>query len=471
MKKKELQNRIILLETELRSLKKELCQHFEEPTTVIVPDAFSDIFKDVEGKIRCYFNDLIIDPESGEITAQGQRYVLLRADSLSYEFIDLIKERYKERPEAEAISIGNNFLYDNGKVFGKRDAVAFHDKLGMTNPFEKLAAGPIHFAFSGWANVEIDPSSNPTCDDDYFLKFIHHNSFEAKSWLKAGRKSEVPVCTMNCGYSAGWCEESFGIALTTVELTCEAKGDECCTFIMAPTSRIEEYVMKSSDLKYDTKREIPVFFKRQFIEEELKKSLIQKELLIKEIHHRVKNNLQVVSSLLKLQKDEIENEEFQKEFEASINRVNTMAIVHELMYQQKDFDKLNLKTYVSDLIKSMIQLYSLTDKVNVDVRLNVEDCDFSLDQSIPFALILNEITCNSFKHGIRNGGEFYFHMDQNKDDLTVVIGDNGPGLNEVKNNSGLGISLIDILCSQLEASKTIINSENGLEYQIKFKLD
>ena len=194
-------------------------------------------------------------------------------------------------------------------------------------------------------------------------------------------------------------------------------------------------------------------------------------MLIKEIHHRVKNNLQVVSSLLKLQKDEIENEEFQKEFEASINRVNTMAIVHELMYQQKDFDKLNLKTYVSDLIKSMIQLYSLTDKVNVDVRLNVEDCDFSLDQSIPFALILNEITCNSFKHGIRNGGEFYFHMDQNKDDLTVVIGDNGPGLNEVKNNSGLGISLIDILCSQLEASKTIINSENGLEYQIKFKLD
>ena len=91
--------------------------------------------------------------------------------------------------------------------------------------------------------------------------------------------------------------------------------------------------------------------------------------------------------------------------------------------------------------------------------------------TIPFALILNEITCNSFKHGIRNGGEFYFHMDQNKDDLTVVIGDNGPGLNEVKNNSGLGISLIDILCSQLEASKTIINSENGLEYQIKFKLD
>ena len=85
---------------------------------------------------------------------------------------------------------------------------------------------------------------------------------------------------MNCGYSAGWCEESFGMPLTTVELTCEAQGADACTFIMAPTHKIEQLVEQEVDLSSVQDFEIPVFFKRKNIEEQLKQSLNQKEVLL-----------------------------------------------------------------------------------------------------------------------------------------------------------------------------------------------
>ena len=192
MKKEALKKKIDQLEKELKLLKQELCEENNDPSTVLVPEDLQDAFKHIEDKIRHYFSDLNIDPESGEITAQGQRYVLLRSDSLSHEFIDFIVERYADRPKHEAISIGNNFLYDNAKVIGTRDAVAFHNKLGLSAPIEKLSAGPIHFAFTGWANVEILADSNPSPDENFLLKFIHHNSFEAQSWIKSKKKTEIP---------------------------------------------------------------------------------------------------------------------------------------------------------------------------------------------------------------------------------------------------------------------------------------
>lgn len=248
----------------------ELANKSDSPDTVFVSEDMSGLFSEMEKKIRQYFSDMTVDPSSGEITVEGQRYILFRSDSLSHEFADFVKQRYSDRSEEEAISIANNFLYDNAKVIGKNDALAFHQKLNLVDPVEKLSAGPIHFAFTGWANVEIFDESNPSPDQDFILKYQHHHSFEAQSWLKAGKRSKNPVCTMNSGYSAGWCEESFGIPLTAVEVTCEASGDDACTFIMAPTERIEEYVGElslGSDLK---KVEIPVFFQRQRIEEQLR---------------------------------------------------------------------------------------------------------------------------------------------------------------------------------------------------------
>ena len=471
MKKSKLKNKINELEHELKLLKQKLYLEESEPTTVIVPDQLNDPFFSIENKIRSYFSDLNIDPESGEITAQGQRYILLRSDSFSHEFLEFIIERYADRPLHEAISIGNNFLYDNAKVIGKKDALAFHDRLDLTAPIEKLSAGPIHFAFTGWANVEILEESSPTPDENYFLKFIHHNSFEAQSWIKAGKKSDIPVCTMNCGYSAGWCEESYGIPLTTVEVSCEAKGDEACVFVMAPTDKIEKHVGELVDLTQVENFEIPVFFKRKHIEEQLRESLVQKEILIKEIHHRVKNNLQVIISLLRVQMSEMENENLISEFESSINRVNTMAVVHELMYQNKDFDKIDMRSYMNNLVKSLVQLYSINKNIEVEINIDIPEIEFTIDQSLPLALVLNEIICNSYKHALISEGKLYLSLTYKNDEFQLIIGDTGPGMKLKEENKGLGLILIDILLDQLDADKILKNSDQGLEYQINFKLN
>ena len=471
MNKDKIQRRIFELDKELHKLRGQLNSTIEGPRTVIVPEPFSPLFGKVEKEIDEYFNEYNYDPVSGDISIYGQRYVLFRSDSLSHEFIDFIKERYQDVPESEAISIANNFLFDNAKVTGKVDALAFHKKLSLEDPLEKLAAGPIHFAYTGWANVEISPESNPTPDENFFLKYQHHNSFEAQSWIKAGKKSESPVCTMNCGYSSGWCEESFGISLTAVEISCEAKGDESCSFIMAPTDKIEDYVEEYVDLSSVQNLEIPVFFKRKNIQEKLKKTIKQKEYLIQEIHHRVKNNLQLISSLLKLQMSKIEDDEFMEEFSSIYNRVNTMAVVHELMYQQEDFDKISLNSYFNDLLKSMVLLYAMDNDTEIDILVDVEDVEFSLEKSIPLALIINEITCNSFKHALSKGKKFYAHLSQSGETFTLIIGDTGSGLpKEIKSN-GLGITLIDILSEQIDAEKTVKSDSNGLEYKIVFNID
>jgi len=96
---------------------------------------------------------------------------------------------------------------------------------------------------------------------------------------------------LSCGYSSGWCEESFGMPLTTVEVSCESQGAEHCTFIMAPPHRIHEYLEKQDPKKQSTEYEVPVLFQRKYNEDKLRESLLQKETLLHEVHHRVKNNL------------------------------------------------------------------------------------------------------------------------------------------------------------------------------------
>jgi PAS domain S-box-containing protein len=146
--------------------------------------------------------------------------------------------------------------------------------MNLTDPIAKLAAGPVHFAYTGWAFVDILPESKPSADENFYLIYHHPYSFEADSWLRAKEISDTPVCIMNAGYSSGWCEESFGLPLTAVEVTCKARGDKNCTFIMSPPHKIKQHLKKYSAKSYnpDQKKssyEIPAFFERRKMEEQL----------------------------------------------------------------------------------------------------------------------------------------------------------------------------------------------------------
>ncbi len=232
-----------------------------------------EVFNAAEETVRRYFSEVLIDPARATIQIGDERYVLMRASSLSVDFLMAIRHLYADLGDDEAFAIGRNFLFDIAHVIGIEDARVFHEKMNLTDPVERLATGPVHFAWSGWALVDISPESRPSPDADYFIKYDHPYSFEADSWIRAGQRSDQPVCFMNAGYSSGWCEQSFGVELTAVEISCRAAGDDACTFIMAPPQRIREYVAHYAPENHVTRQDafrIPTFFERKRVEEEMK---------------------------------------------------------------------------------------------------------------------------------------------------------------------------------------------------------
>jgi len=241
-----------------------------------VPDAFASAFLRAQEYVERYFVHREENPQQGLVSFSGERYILVRAASMSKEFFDMVTSLYDDRGKEEARDVAFGLLFDIAHSIGKADARSFSSKMGVSEPIEKLSAGPIHFAHTGWAFVKILPESHPTPDEHYSLIYDHPFSFEANAWLESGGKTDFHVCIMNAGYSSGWCEESFGIPLVAAEIECRAKGDEHCRFIMAPPSTIEErieqygskHLVKAAD--FGTV-DVPEFFRRKRMEEELRR--------------------------------------------------------------------------------------------------------------------------------------------------------------------------------------------------------
>ncbi|MFH0933073.1 MAG: ATP-binding protein [Nitrospirota bacterium] len=245
--------------------------------TVKVPKQFEPIFQKAQDYVNRYFKERKGDPSKGTIEIFGERYILVRAASMSIDFFESIKNLYMDQGEEEAFNVARQLLFDIAHTIGRQDAKNFHKKMDLKDPIEKLSAGPVHFSHSGWAFVDIFAESRPVPDESFYLIYDHPFSFESDAWLKSARKSDFPVCVMNAGYSSGWCEESFGVPLVASEIMCRAKGDDACRFIMAHPSKVEgyigDYLKKEPKLaKKITKYEIPGFFKRKEMERALRES-------------------------------------------------------------------------------------------------------------------------------------------------------------------------------------------------------
>jgi signal transduction histidine kinase len=289
--------------------------------TVRVPKAIESVFLRAQDRVARYFSRKRADPEVGTLSISGERYILLRAASMSVEFFDLVMSLYQDKVPDEARSVAGNLLFDVAHAIGKADARAFQERLGLQDPIEKLSAGPIHFSFSGWAFVDISPESRPSADEEYFLIYEHPFSFESDAWIKRGRRSEFPVCVMSAGYSSGWCEESFGLPLVAVEIECLAAGGKRCRFIMAPPSRIEEHLARylpDGAARGSRRRpagpapiSIPEFFQRKRLEEELRQS---HENLERRVAERTAELLRANERLRREVAERKRAEEFRDEF-------------------------------------------------------------------------------------------------------------------------------------------------------------
>lgn len=200
----------------------------------------------------------------------------------------------------------------------------------------------------------------------------------------------------------------------------------------------------------------------------------EKETLIKEVHHRVKNNLQTVSSLLSLQSRSSIDPQFKGLLKSTQNRVIAMAMVHEMLYMRKDISHIEYKSYVQELGEYLIRSVKGIDN-NVKLKIDIPDIQLGIDTAIPLGLLINEAITNSLKYGItdENEGEIYIILEKEKErNYTLKIGDNGIGIPDSinhKNTKSLGLKLIYNLTRQLKGTIERDTSKKGTNYIIMFQ--
>ncbi|WP_448565437.1 diguanylate cyclase domain-containing protein [Thalassotalea ganghwensis] len=216
--------------------------------TVKVPQDFQALFELAEAKVSEFFSEQKASPEKGSIEIHKSRYVLVRGAAFSVEFFQLVRKIFGDKHQNEADVFAASLLYELAHAVGQSDAQNFHETMNLTDPIAKLSAGPIHFAYSGWASVEIMPESTPSPDENFYLVYKHPYSFECDAWLDSDFSTDHPVCIMNAGYSSGWCQKSFGIPLEAREITCRSQGQEDCLFIMAQPQCLDDKICQFIEL-------------------------------------------------------------------------------------------------------------------------------------------------------------------------------------------------------------------------------
>lgn len=203
----------------------------------------------------------------------------------------------------------------------------------------------------------------------------------------------------------------------------------------------------------------------------LEQSLKEKEVLLAEIHHRVKNNLAVISGLIQLETLDQEKTGADKKLLNTMLRIRSMALIHEIMYQTEKFTHVVFDNVIENIAENIKHTYSGTDDITLSCR--TEDITLNVNQAIPCGMIVNELLTNAWKHAYPEGegGPIFIKMSESNGVISLRIADNGRGLSE---NKGPGISdtmgfiLVEQLCNQLKADIEI-NRQSGTEYAIHFE--
>ena len=198
----------------------------------------------------------------------------------------------------------------------------------------------------------------------------------------------------------------------------------------------------------------------------LRKLLSEKEILLKEVHHRVKNNLQVISSSLNLQSSYVKDQMTLDILRESQNRIKAMSFIHESLYRSDDFSFVNFSSYINSLSSNLVQTY-IIEHANINLELDLGDVNLNLDQAIPCGLIINELVSNSIKYAFpfNKQGKICIKLTKADNKIYLSVSDNGigiPGNLDVENTDTLGLQLVYILVSQLDGDIKVINKKGTI---------
>ena len=206
-------------------------------------------------------------------------------------------------------------------------------------------------------------------------------------------------------------------------------------------------------------------------EEKVRNILVENEMLLKEIQHRVKNNFQVMLSLLSLQSRHIKDKEFHEIFKVSQNRIKTLALVYEKLYYSKELSKIDFGEYLNQLVKNLIYVYGI-NTTKISIKIESENVQMDLMKAVPCGLIINELVSNSMRYAfsVEEGGEILVSLREIDGKIELIVFDNGVGLPDhvdYKSSETLGLQLVMIEVAQLDG---LINYDknNGSKYTITF---
>ncbi|MDX2359356.1 MAG: sensor histidine kinase [Crocinitomicaceae bacterium] len=194
----------------------------------------------------------------------------------------------------------------------------------------------------------------------------------------------------------------------------------------------------------------------------------ENETLVKEIHHRVKNNLQIIISLLRMQSTELKSEESKSHFTEAINRIMAMSLIHQKLYGEKELSKIELKSYAEELVKEIISVSDQGENISVTIDSNMET--MNIDTIVPLGLLINELVSNSLKHAFSSDkkGVIELRILQKEDHYELTYSDSGTWKAIEEGTTSFGLELVDILTEQMNGEKTL-NTDNGTHYQFILK--
>lgn len=243
-------------------------------------------------------------------------------------------------------------------------------------------------------------------------------------------------------------------------------------------------------LSYDITDKVKAERELQIMRESLEQKVIERtaglqkanddiKMLLAEMHHRVKNNLQLISSILSIQASSTNNNELKETLENNKSRIQSIALVHQSLYQQETLSEVNMDYYFNNLFKNMAESI-LDESFTLKFKINCDNLVINVHNVVPLGLLINELATNSIKHAFKNKNEGFIELNikkhDNKGGLLISYKDNGNGFNINTNESnskskGIGTTLINGLVSQLNGSIGVTSGKNGTTYIITSETD
>lgn len=238
-------------------------------------------------------------------------------------------------------------------------------------------------------------------------------------------------------------------------------------------SQLEQRVQeRTSEMEKSNTLLIKEILERRCAESGLKQSLAEKDVLLKEIHHRIKNNLQIISSLLNLQSRNLQDSSAKSSFNESNNRIRSIATLHEQLYRSKDLSRINFTTYIRNMTNNLLHSYGVPNNT-IKININSEQIYLDINTAIPCGLIVNELVSNAIKHGFpdRHSGEITVIFNKLGDKYVLKVSNNGikfPSELNIENCTTLGLELVSSLSKQLKGSLSL-ERENITKFKLEFR--